>query len=243
VDRSCGGVIPLISWSQLPSERPLVAPSLLSADFSRLGEEIAAVERGGADLLHLDVMDGHFVTNLTMGPVVIRGIRKLTKLFLDTHLMVVEPGRLVRDFRAAGADGITIHVEACKDVAATLAAVRETGARVGISLNPDTPVAALEPYLPAVDLVLVMSVYPGRGGQAFMPEALLKLKALLRLRAQHQLRFVLEVDGGIHPGTAAAVRAHGAEVLVAGSAVFGHPPYETPIRALRAAGAAPGLAP
>lgn len=243
MDRWSAGGIPLISWSQLPSERPLVAPSLLSADFSRLGEEIAAVERAGADLLHLDVMDGQFVANLTMGPVVIRGIRKLTSLFLDTHLMVVEPGRYVREFRAAGADGITVHVEACRDVAATLDAVRSTGARVGISLNPDTPAGAVEPYLAAVDLVLVMSVFPGRGGQAFMPETLPKLQALWRLRAERGLRFGLEVDGGIHAGTAAAVRAHGADILVAGSAVFGHPPYEAPIGALRAAGRAPVLAP
>lgn len=233
----------MISWSQLPSERPLVAPSILAADFSRLGEEISAVERAGADLLHVDVMDGSFVTNLTLGPVVLRGIRKLTRLFLDTHLMVVEPGRYVDDFRAAGADGITVHVEACSDVAATLAAVRATGARVGISLNPGTPTAAIEPYLPEVDLVLVMSVVPGRGGQVFLPEALPKLRDLWRLRARRGLAFGLEVDGGIHAGTAGPARAHGAEILVAGSAVFGHPPYETPIQALRAAGPAPVLAP
>ena len=226
----------MISWSRLPTERPLVAPSLLSADFARLGDEIAAVERAGADLLHLDVMDGHFVTNLTMGPVVIRGIRKLTSLYLDSHLMVVEPGRYVRDFRAAGSDGITIHVEACADVDATIAAVRDTGARVGIALNPDTPAERIAPYLDRVDLVLVMTVFPGRGGQAFMPEAAEKLRDLRQWRQDRGLRYALEVDGGIQAKTAAGVRRLGADVLVAGTAIFGHPPYEAVIASLHDAG-------
>jgi len=229
----------LISWSRLPTERPLVAPSLLSADFARLGEEIAAVERAGGDLLHLDVMDGQFVSNLSMGPVVIRGIRKLTTLFLDTHLMVVEPGRYVRDFRQAGSDGITVHVEACADVASALAQVRESGARVGLALNPDTPFERVAPFLGQVDLVLAMTVFPGRGGQAFMPEVLPKVAKLAAARAAGGLRFVIEVDGGIGPGTATLARSQGADVLVAGSAVFAHPPYEEPIRALRAAGPGP----
>ncbi len=208
-----------------------------------MGEEIAAVERAGGDLLHLDVMDGQFVSNLTMGPVVIRGIRKLTTLFLDTHLMVVEPGRYVGDFRQAGADGITVHVEACADVEATLAEVRASGARVGLALNPDTPFERVAPFLAQVDLVLAMTVFPGRGGQAFMPEVLPKVAALAAARAAAGLRFVIEVDGGIASGTATSARSQGADVLVAGSAVFGHPPYEAPIRALRAAGPARVAAP
>src|SRR5262249_3349209 len=151
-----------------------------------------------------------FVDNLTMGPIVVRGIRALASTFLDTHLMVVEPGRFVSEFRAAGCDGITVHVEACADVEATLSAVRSSGARTGLALNPDTPLARVAPFLAALDLVLVMSVFPGRGGQAFRPEVLPKLGALARLRAERGLDFVLEVDGGVDPVTARAARAEGA---------------------------------
>ncbi|HZL85339.1 MAG TPA: ribulose-phosphate 3-epimerase [Candidatus Krumholzibacteria bacterium] len=213
-----------------------MAPSLLAADWSRIGEEIAAVAAAGADLLHLDVMDGQFVDNITIGPVVIRGIRKLTSLFLDTHLMVAEPVRYVDAFRSAGCDGITVHAEAASDLAATLAAVRATGAAVGMALNPAT---ALDPYLEhlsSIDLLLIMSVHPGRGGQAFRPEVLTKVEAAARWREQHDLRFAIEIDGGIDPETAVAARRAGVDVLVAGTAVFRTPPYAARVTALRQAG-------
>lgn len=227
-----------MTWSpQLPTERPLIAPSLLAADFSRLGEEIAAVEAAGADLLHVDVMDGRFVPSITLGPVVVQGIRRGTRLFLDAHLMVVEPERHVQAFRAAGADGITVHAEACSDLAVAIAAVRATGARVGIALNPDTSLDPIRPHLAEIDLLLVMSVFPGRGGQAFIPSVIPKLEAAAAERAARGLSFLLEVDGGIVPETAAAARRAGADILVAGTAVFRHPPYARPIAALRVAGA------
>ena len=229
----------MTSWPRPPIDRPLVAPSLLAADFSRLAEELAAVEGAGADLLHLDVMDGTFVADITLGPVVVRGIRRLTKLFLDTHLMVVEPERHVARFRAAGADGITVHVEACADIATALDAVRATGARIGLALNPDTPFESVRPHLDGLDLLLVMSVFPGRGGQAFIPDVLPKLEAAAAERARRGLGFAIEVDGGIGPETAAAARRAGADVLVAGTAVFRHAPYATSIAALRAASPAP----
>ncbi len=213
-----------------------MAPSLLAADWSRIGEEIAAVAAAGADLLHLDVMDGQFVDNITIGPVVIRGIRRLTSLFLDTHLMVVEPGRYVDAFRAAGCDGITVHAEAAADLAATLAAVRQSGAAVGLAVNPAT---ALDPYLSHlqhIDLLLIMSVHPGQGGQAFRPEVLTKVESAARWRREHGLRFAIEIDGGIDPLTAIAARRAGVDVLVAGTAVFRTPPYAARIAALRDAG-------
>jgi ribulose-phosphate 3-epimerase len=185
------------------------------------------------------VMDGQFVTNITLGPVVIAGIRKLTQLFLDTHLMIVEPSRYVAEFRAAGCDGITVHVEACADVGATLAAVRETGARVGLSLNPDTPLEPWIDYLDDIDLLLLMTVFPGRGGQSFMPEVLPKIERAAELRTQEGFRYAIEVDGGISPKTAGLVREKGADVLVAGSAIFKNAPYATPIAAMRAMAAIP----
>jgi ribulose-phosphate 3-epimerase len=215
-----------------------VAPSLLAADFARLGDEIAAVERGGADWLHVDVMDARFVPALTLGPIVVGGIRRLTTLPLDTHLMVHEPRRLIDAFRRAGSDGITVHVEAAADVAATLTAVRHSGARVGLSLSPGTPFDAVVPYLAHIDLLLVMTVVPGKGGQAFMPEMLPKIEAAARLRQSGAGQFAIEVDGGIDPGTAVAARGAGADILVAGSAIFGQPPYAERIAALRRAGQA-----
>jgi ribulose-phosphate 3-epimerase len=214
-----------------------VAPSLLAADFSRLEQEIDAVESGGADLLHLDVMDGQFVDNITMGPVILRGIRKLTRLYLDTHLMVEEPRRYVQAFRDAGADGITVHVEATRDLDGTLRAVRDTGADVGLSLNPDTPLGPWLPYLDRIDLLLIMSVQPGFGGQAFQPEVLSKLKRAAEIRAENEYRFALEIDGGIDAETGREARRAGADVLVAGSAIFRRPPVAERIAALHRVGA------
>jgi ribulose-phosphate 3-epimerase len=217
------------------TEEPAIAPSLLAADFSRLQEEISAVEAAAADLLHLDVMDGDFVDNITIGPVVILGIRKLTSLFLDTHLMVTEPQRYVDAFRKAGADGITVHAEATDDLAGALDAVRRTGAEVGLSINPGTPLEPYEAHLDSIDLLLVMSVQPGHGGQSFRPEVLPKVERAAQLRRARELRFAIEIDGGIDPETATLARSAGADVLVAGSAIFRHPPYAARIAALRGA--------
>lgn len=226
-----------MTWLRLhPTEQPAVAPSLLAADFSRLGSEIAAVENAGADLLHLDVMDGDFVDNITFGPVVVRAIRKLTTLYLDTHLMVREPQRYVQAFRDAGADHLTVHAEASDDLQGSLDAVRATGASVGMSVNPDTALGPFERYLDQIDLLLIMSVQPGWGGQSFREEVLAKVERAFELRQQKNARFAIEIDGGIDPETAVRARQAGADVLVAGSAIFRHPPYRTPIEALRTAG-------
>jgi ribulose-phosphate 3-epimerase len=210
-----------------------VAPSLLAADWSRLAAEVEAVVEAGADLLHVDVMDGRFVDNITVGPVIIRGLRKLTGLFLDTHLMIHEPKRYVQAFRAAGCDGITVHAEATQDLHATLAAVRASGAQVGLALNPQTPLEPYASYLDGVDLLLVMSVQPGHGGQSFRAEVLPKLEAAARLRRERGLDFAIEIDGGIDAATASAARRAGADVLVAGTAIFRSPPYAERIAALR----------
>lgn len=194
---------------------PLIAPSILSADFTRLSEEIEDVVRAGCDLIHVDVMDGHFVPNLTIGPPVIRWIREVTKLPLDVHLMIEEPMRSLKEFRDAGADWITVHVEACKDVKKTLETVRSLGAKAGLSLRPKTDVNMLAPYLGLVDLILVMTVEPGFGGQEFMPEMLEKVRALKK-----NFSGLISVDGGISSKTIRQARQAGADVFVAGSAIF-----------------------
>ncbi len=216
---------------------PLIAPSILSADFGRLSDEVRAVTRAGADWIHVDVMDGHFVPPLTIGPLVCASVRRATDLPLDVHLMIQHPERQLDEFIRAGATGITIHVEAETDVAKTLAQIRQAGVKVGLSLNPPTSLERVRPYLEHIDLLLIMSVNPGWGGQPFVDGSLDKLTAARALREASGTRFVIEVDGGIKPGNAAEVTAAGAEVLVAGSAVFGSPDYAATIRALRGAAA------
>jgi ribulose-phosphate 3-epimerase len=212
---------------------------LLSADFSRLDREIRRVEDAGADLLHLDVMDGRFVPNLTFGPVVVAAVKRVARIPLDVHLMIVEPIAYVDAFAKAGADGLTIHVEACTDVAKTLAAIRARGLRAGISLRPGTPFPSIERYLAAVDLVLVMSVEPGFGGQAYMPDQEEKLQRARALRESRAYAYEIEVDGGIGPATAPRAVQAGAEILVSGSALFQAPNLEEVVRGFHALGTRP----
>jgi ribulose-phosphate 3-epimerase len=204
----------------------LVAPSILSADFSRLGDELAAVEQAGADWIHVDVMDGRFVPNITIGPLVVRAVRAATRLPLDVHLMIVEPERYLADFVDAGADVVSVHVEASPHLDRTLHRIRELGAKAGVVLNPHTPEDAVRYVLDTVDVVLVMSVNPGFGGQRFLPTVLDKCRALRAELAERGLGATLEIDGGVVPGNAAAVAAAGVRVLVAGSAVFGARPSD-----------------
>ena len=217
-----------------PAQPPILAPSILSADFSRLASEVALVDPL-RDWLHADVMDNHFVPNLTFGPIVIAAVRKLTTAFVDVHLMIDEPLRLLPAFRAAGADGITVHLEACTDVAATLRAVRESGARVGLALKPGTPLAAARPHLAALDLLLVMTVEPGFGGQSFMAGQLDKVRDAGKERDAAGHSFWIEVDGGIGADTAALSRAAGADVFVAGHAVYRQPDPRSAAETLRRA--------
>ena len=210
-----------------------IAPSILSADFTALGEAIARVESAGADLLHVDVMDGHFVPNLTIGPPVIESIRKRTRLPLDVHLMIEEPERWVETYVTAGADYVTVHAEASTHLQRALSSIREAGARSGVALNPSTPPEALQYVLDDLDLVLVMSVNPGFGGQSFIPTAYEKIR---RLRAMLGKRDVLvSVDGGVKVDNAARLAQAGATVLVAGSSVFGTPDPGAAVAALRSA--------
>jgi ribulose-phosphate 3-epimerase len=212
----------------------LIAPSILSADFAKLGDDVSAVERAGADWVHVDVMDGRFVPNLTLGPVVVKSLRKVTRLPLDVHLMIVEPERYVEDFAAAGADIITVHAEACTHLHRVLQQIRALGKKAGVSLNPHTPEEVIRYVLELTDLVLVMSVNPGFGGQDFIPAVLPKIKNLRAMIEASGRPVHLEVDGGIKPGTARHVIQAGADVLVAGSAVFGAKSYADAIAALRA---------
>jgi ribulose-phosphate 3-epimerase len=198
-----------------------IAPSILSADFTKLADEIAAVEAGGAKVLHVDVMDGHFVPNITIGLPVVKSLRKVTKLTIDTHLMIEEPGRYAVQFVEAGADMVSVHVEADVHLQRTLVAIREAGAKAGIAINPATPLSALEEALPYADFVLLMSVNPGFGGQSFIPTSLDKLRRLKKMIADRGLSTKIEIDGGIDAGNIAEIVESGAEIIVAGSAVYG----------------------
>jgi ribulose-phosphate 3-epimerase len=212
----------------------LIAPSILAADFLRLGEQIAQVEAAGADWIHIDVMDGHFVPNLTMGPFIVEHCRRATRLPLDVHLMVTEPMRFVEAFVRAGANSLTVHVEANDELRPTLQKIRSLGCRAGLSLSPGTPAEAVHPYLGLVDLILVMSVEPGYAGQQFLPQVLPKITAVRRMLDVADSSAWLQVDGGLSPTTLPQVKAAGANVFVAAQAIFHHPDgIAAGLRALR----------
>lgn len=215
--------------------KTIVSPSLLAADFGHLATEVAKVTAAGADWLHLDIMDGQFVDNISFGPAVVQTVRGLTTVPLDVHLMIERPDHYAPRFIAAGADSITVHVEpeAKHDVAKTLGAIRAAGCRCGLTLNPATPFAALEPHLPNVDLVLIMTVHPGFGGQSFQPEMMAKVRRAVELRDSLGVDYDIEVDGGINAETARLSIENGANVLVAGTSIFKAPDYAAAIQALR----------
>ena len=217
----------------MTTPRHLIAPSILSADFGRLAEEIRAVDEAGADWIHVDVMDGHFVPNLTIGPAVIKAARAATSLPLDVHLMIESPDAFIDSYAEAGADRIAVHVEACPHLHRTVAQVREAGARAGVALNPATPAAAIEPILGDLDQVVVMTVNPGFGGQKFIESVLPKISQIRRWIDERDLEIELEVDGGVGPGSIGRVARAGANAFVAGSAVFGKPDYAATIAELR----------
>lgn len=213
-----------------------IAPSVLSADFSRLGEEIRAVETAGADLIHLDIMDGHFVPNITAGPILVEAARRVTRLPLDAHLMIENPHRYIPDFARAGADSITFHIEVCPNVAyvkKTAGLIRKEGAKPALSLNPATPFSKIVPFLKEVEMVLVMTVNPGFGGQGFIRSCLKKIAALRRLIDQKGLGVTIEVDGGIKVENIGEVSRAGADVFVAGSAIFKSGDYQTTISQMK----------
>jgi ribulose-phosphate 3-epimerase len=210
-----------------------IVPSILSADFARLAEEISRVERGGATMLHLDVMDGHFVSNLTIGPPVVESIRKSTRLHLDVHLMIENPERYVAEFVKAGANSVTVHYEACRHLDGTLEMIRAAGAMAGVVLNPATPVAVLETVLEVADYVLLMSVNPGFGGQKLIPYVLDKVRQLNTVRRAKQLALPIEIDGGVDLENLAEVVEAGCDWIVTGSAVFHSPDPEATVREMR----------
>ena len=210
-----------------------IAPSILSADFARLADEVRAVEEAGADLLHVDVMDGHFVPNITVGPLVVEAVRPHTRLPIDTHLMIEDADDYIPQFAAAGSDFITVHVEACRHLHRTVALIREHGARPGVVLNPATPLCSLANILDEVEMVLLMSVNPGFGGQSYIASSTAKVARLRKMIDDRKLEVRIEIDGGIKPSNCRPVIDAGVDILVAGSAIFGSDDYTATIRALR----------
>lgn len=220
--------------SDIPEMREaMIAPSILSADFSRLGEEIRAVEEAGADCIHIDVMDGHFVPNITIGPLVVAAARKVTSLPLDVHLMITGPDKYIGDFIAAGADWVSVHVEACVHLHRSLSLIRDAGKKTGVVLNPATPLCSLDHVLDMVDFVMLMTVNPGFGGQSFIHSSLEKISSLRACLDEHNPAAGIEVDGGISPVTIAAAARAGANIFVAGSAVYGQGSYEKVIHSMK----------
>lgn len=211
----------------------MIAPSILSADFARLGEEISAVAEAGADVIHIDVMDGHFVPNITIGPLVVEAVRKITDLPLDVHLMISHPDRYLESFAKAGADWITVHVETCHHLHRTIHAIKDLGKKAGAVLNPATPLESLDFILDDLDLVMLMSVNPGFGGQSFIPSTLDKVRRLKAMIDQRGLAVGIELDGGIGLKTIGPAAEAGANIFVAGSAVFGQPDYRAVITKLK----------
>ncbi|MBI5742089.1 MAG: ribulose-phosphate 3-epimerase [Nitrospirae bacterium] len=210
-----------------------IAPSILSADFSRLGEEIRAAGKAGADLVHVDVMDGHFVPNITIGPLVVKAVKKTSSIPLDVHLMIEEPDRYIRDFADSGADIITVHAEACVHLHRSIQNIRECGVRAGVSINPATPLGSIEFILPFVDMALIMSVNPGFGGQKFIPEVLPKIRQLKALIEANGHKVEIEVDGGVTVDNVAGVYGAGADIVVMGSAFYNSKDYTETVRLVR----------
>ena len=210
-----------------------IAPSILSADFAKLGEEIQAAEKAGADLIHVDVMDGHFVPNITIGPLVVKAARKIASIPLDVHLMIEDPDKYIKEFADSGADIITVHEEASVHLHRSIQNIRECGVKAAVSINPATPVQHLEIILPYIDMVLVMSVNPGFGGQKFIPDALSKIKDLKSMIAERNLKVNIEVDGGVNVDNVADVVKAGADIVVMGSAFYNSEDYAETVKMVR----------
>jgi ribulose-phosphate 3-epimerase len=210
-----------------------IAPSVLSADFARLGDEVAEVERAGADMIHFDVMDGHFVPNLSIGIPVLESVRKVTRLPLDAHLMIENPERYVEVFVKSGANSVSVHAEVCKDIPAMAKRLHDLGARASVGINPETDVQRVLPFAAQLDMILIMSVHPGFGGQEFIPEALEKLRAVRRELDRRRLKVDIEIDGGVKLDNIAEVKAAGANVFVSGSGIFGQGDYRKVVHEMR----------
>lgn len=215
-----------------------IAPSILSADFSRLRDEIQAVEKAGADWLHVDIMDGHYVPNITIGPVVVESVRKVTRMPLDVHLMITDPDKYAPEFIKAGADWISVHPDTCKDPVKSLERIRELGAKASIAVNPDVPLEKVEAYLAHIDMILMMTVFPGFAGQAFIEDVLPKIEKARQIITEKKLPILIEADGGIKADNIDRVLRAGAEVIVSGSGIFKTPDYAETIRKMRQAATA-----